>query len=74
MSESILNPHGVDARITPPPTDRKILVQIINDYGKSDLNWYEVWFDDTIKDKSNLNIYNDQDEFVGKVWFWKDIQ
>lgn len=57
----------------PPPKGRKILVQIISKYGHCNLNWYEVYFDETIVDKPDLSIYDEDDMYVGDVWFWKEL-
>lgn len=60
-----------NAKQTPPPTDREILVQIINSYGHCDLEWHPCRFDPSI-DGSDLAIYDADDNIVGEVWFWKD--
>lgn len=56
-----------------PPTDRKILVQIIDDTAVCNLEWYEAYFDPSL-DGDELDIYDDQDNYIGKVWYWKEVE
>jgi hypothetical protein len=63
-----------DARVIAPPKGREILVQIISKYGHSDLEWYPARFDETITGQADLAVFDDLDNYVGDVWFWKDYE
>lgn len=57
----------------PPPKDRKIQIQIISDLGVCDLEWYEAYFDSSLGDNDDIDVYDDSGKCVGSVWFWRDF-
>ena len=65
--------HEYCAKDTPPPNDRPVLVQILKNYGRCDLNWYPVYFDNTTPTQDDLKVYDADDKLIGEVWFWKEL-